>query len=261
MRDDLLPRFIPIPAGEFTMGADDGDEDERPAHRVWVEAFALASHPVTIEQYAEFVKQAGHPPPQVGAVPLIVSPDQEPSFRELAGHDAWRDGTAPRGRAHHPVTLVTWADAAAYCHWLSEKTDAIVRLPREEEWERAARGDVDGRHYPWGDDIDPFRANFLPDPSLKRHRGTRPVGSYAPNAFGLHDMVGNVWEWVSDWYRPDAYRVPENSAPSPSQLRLVRGGSWVTYDVSQLRCGHRHRVPSDTYTYSIGFRVAKNLRS
>jgi sulfatase modifying factor 1 len=256
MREDLLPRFIPISAGEFTMGADDGDEDERPAHRVHVDGFHLSVHTVTIEQYAEFVRQTGHPPPAVRDLPRIVSPAQEVSFRELASADAWRDGDAPRHRAYHPVTLVTWTDAVAYCRWLSDKIDRVVRLPTEAEWERAARGGVDGRRYPWGDDIDPSRANFLPDASLKRHRGTRPVGSYPPNAYELHDIIGNVWEWVFDWYRPDAYRLPDGQTPGVGRLRVVRGGSWVTHDVSQLRCAHRHRVPADTYTYSIGFRVA-----
>lgn len=238
------------------MGADDGDEDERPAHRVRVDPFHVSAHPVTIEQYAEFVRQTGHPAPAVRDLPRIVPPVQEMVFRELAAADAWRDGDPPRHRARHPVTLVTWADAVAYCRWLSDKTGHVVRLPTEAEWERAARGGVDGRRYPWGDDIDPSRANFLPDPSLKRHRGTRPVGSYPPNAFELSDVIGNVWEWVFDWYRADAYRLPLGQTPGVGRMRLVRGGSWVTHDVSQLRCGHRHRVPADTYTYSIGFRVA-----
>jgi formylglycine-generating enzyme required for sulfatase activity len=94
---------------------------------------------------------------------------------------------------------------------------------------------------------------------LKRQRGTRPVGCYAPNAFNLYDMSGNVWEWVSDWYRPDAYRIADTvnpRGPADGALRLLRGGSWVTHDVTQLRCAHRHKVPTDTYAYSIGFRVA-----
>ena len=120
-------------------------------------------------------------------------------------------------------------------------------------------GGEEQRRYPWGDDIDPSRANFLPDPALKRVRGTRPVGNYPPNAFELYDMVGNVWEWMADWYKPDTYRGTEvrNPRGAPTgRLRVVRGGSWVTHDELQLRCSNRHKVPADTYSYSVGFRVA-----
>jgi sulfatase modifying factor 1 len=214
---------------------------------------------VTNEQYAAFVTETGHPPPTLRDLPRMVTPAQEQAFRELASQYVWRGGEPPRERAKHPVTLVAYADAVAYCRWLGEKIQKVVRLATEAEWERAARGGLEGCRYPWGDDIDPSRANFLPDPALKRHRGTRPVGSYPPNAFELYDMVGNVWEWVADWYRPDAYRHVDDRnprGPAVGRLRVVRGGSWVTHDVLQLRCAHRHKVPADTYTYSIGFRVA-----
>ena len=107
------------------------------------------------------------------------------------------------------------------------------------------------------DEFGPDRANYLPDPGLKRQRGTRPVGSYPPNGFGLYDMAGNVGEWVADWYRADAYAHEGGEArpAAPGLLRLLRGGSWVSHDVQQLRCAHRHKVPLDSYAYSIGFRV------
>lgn len=259
MADDLLPRFVRIPAGEFGMGADDGDEDERPAHRVRLDAFYLSTHAVTNEQYAEFLRDTGHPPPAIRDLPRMVTPAHEAAFRELSAPYVWRGGEAPRERGRHPVTMVGYADAVAYCLWLSTRLSQAVRLPTEAEWERAARGGLEGRRYPWGDDIDPSRANFLPDPALKKHRGTRPVGCYPPNALELYDMSGNVWEWVEDWYRSDAYRIADVHNPrgaSEGTLRLVRGGSWVTHDVLQLRCAHRHKVPTDTYAYSIGFRVA-----
>jgi formylglycine-generating enzyme required for sulfatase activity len=264
MPDELLPRFARVPGGDFCMGADDGDEDERPAHRAWVDDFFLAVHPITNQQYAEFVRATGHHAPAVRDLPLLVTPAHELTFRELAAPYVWRGGEFSQERARHPVTLVTFGDAVAYCAWLSTRLSAEVRLPTEAEWERAARGDLSAQRYPWGDDIDPSRANFLPDPGLKRYRGTRPVGSFAPNSFALYDMSGNVWEWVADWYAPDAYRSGERRNPhGPAQgsLRVVRGGSWVTHDVAQLRCAHRHKVPADTYTYSIGFRVAYSEKS
>ena len=157
------------------------------------------------------------------------------------------------------MTLVTHADAVAYCVWLGTRLGRPVRLPTEAEWERAARGGAEHQRYPWGDEIDPSRSNFLPDTALKRMRGTRPVGTFPPNGYGLHDMTGNVWEWVADWYAPDAYATLGDTNPGgPVQgtMRVLRGGSWVTHDVLQLRCAYRHKVPPDTYAYSIGFRVA-----
>ena len=240
------------------MGSDDGDDDERPAHGVHVDAFYASIHSITVEQYAEFVLETAHGAPAVRDLPLMVTPAHEAAFRDLAAPYVWRGGDPPRDRGRHPVTMVAHADATAYCRWLSGRIGRLVRLPTEAEWERAARGGLTQQRFPWGDDVDASRANFLPDPSLKRHRGTRPVGCYPPNAFELYDMAGNVWEWVADWYRPDAYRLAEGRnprGPGNGALRLVGGGWWVTHDVLQLRCAHRHKVPPDTYAYSIGFRV------
>jgi formylglycine-generating enzyme len=258
MPDDVVPQFVRVPPGEFTMGADDGEEDERPAHRVVLDPYYISIHPVTNENYAAFVRDTGHPVPAVRELPRLVSSAGEANFRELASRYAWRGGSPPRDRDQHPVALVRYNDAVTYCSWLAKKIGQPVRLPTEAEWERAARGGLEMRRYPWGDDIDPSRANFLPDLALKKHRGTRPVGCYPPNGLDLFDMSGNVWEWVADWYRADAYRngdVRNPQGPAAGALCIVRGGSWVTHDVSQLRCAHRHKVPPDTYTYSIGFRV------
>jgi formylglycine-generating enzyme len=259
MREELLPRFVEVPAGDFVMGAPDGDDDERPVRRVTLDRYLLSAHPVTNAQYAEFVRNTGHHAPDVRDLPSFVAPTAEAAFRELASPYIWRGGDLPKDRGLHPVTLVTHADAVAYCVWLGTRLGRAVRLPTEAEWERAARGGIDGRRYPWGDEIDPSRSNFLPDVGLKRMRGTRPVGTYPPNPFGLHDMAGNVWEWVADWYQADAYAggdAANPTGPVSGALRVLRGGSWVTHDVLQLRCSHRHKVPPDTYAYSIGFRVA-----
>ena len=93
---------------------------------------------------------------------------------------------------------------------------------------------------------------------MKHQRGTRPTGTYPPNAYGLYDMIGNVWEWVSDWYAADYYGrgdLSDPRGPETGSMRVVRGGSWVNDDVSMLRCAYRHHVPPDTYAYSIGFRI------
>lgn len=258
MNEECLPRFASIPSGRFTMGSPDGGDDERPPRAVQVDAFHVSRHTITVDQYAAFVRDAGHPAPLLRDLPLVVTLPHELPFRELAAPHIWRGGDPPRERGKHPVTLVTYLDAMAYCRWLSGQIGELVRLPTEAEWERAARGRLEQKRYPWGDDIDASRGNFLPEPALKRHRGTKPVGSYAPNGFNLYDMAGNVWQWVADWYGADAYSVGDDRNPrGPAQgvFRILRGGSWVTHDVEQLRCAHRHRVPPDTYAYSVGFRV------
>jgi formylglycine-generating enzyme required for sulfatase activity len=252
------PDLARIPGGEFLMGSADGDHDERPVHRVHVSEFFIGRCTVTQDDYARFVRATGHPPPAVRELPLITAGGLDASFRELAASYVWAGGAPPAGRGAHPVVLVRYEDAAAYCRWLSGELGRLVRLPTEAEWERAARGGVDGQRYPWGDDITAAHGNYLSDAGAKRDRGTRPAGTYAPNGFGLYDMVGNVWEWVSDWYAPDYYAMSEpRNPPGPAQgtLRIVRGGSWVNDDVAMLRCAYRHKVPPDTYAYSVGFRI------
>ena len=167
------------------------------------------------------------------------------------------DGQPLAGHGSHPVVLVNYEDTVAYCAWLSQALGRVVRLPTEAEWEKAARGGVNGLRYPWGDDCDPSRCNFLVDASTKRLRGTRPTGTYPPNPYGLYDMSGNVWEWVSDWSGSDYYASSEQRDPrGPGSVRCASSAAIVgERDVGMLRCAYRHKVPPDTYAYSIGFRI------
>ena len=263
MADESLLQVARIAAGEFVMGADDGDEDERPAHRIYVDDFAIGICPVTNAEYAQFVRETGHPSPAIRALPLMVSGVHESAFRSVAAGYFWNNGTPPEGRERHPVTLVGFDDASSYCRWLASKTGQPVRLPTEAEWERAARGGLQGKRFPWGDTLDPERAHFLPHADAKAERGTAPVGSYPPNAFEMHDMAGNVWEWVSDWYSPNYYERAQYinpQGPENGVMRIVRGGAWVNSDGRYLRCAYRHKVPPDSYAYSIGFRIAHSLK-
>jgi sulfatase modifying factor 1 len=258
MTSAASPNLARIPGGDFLMGAADAEEDERPIHRVFVSEFFIGRFAVTHDDYAKFVRATGHPPPAIRELPLITFGGRDTLFRELASPYVWNGDQPPAGHGSHPVVLVTSDDAAAYCGWMSDVLGRAVRLPTEAEWERAARAGVDGLRYPWGNDIDASRGNFLTDSANKRQRGTRPTGTYPPNAFGLYDVVGNVWEWVSDWYSPDYYGMGEARdprGPATGSMRIVRGGSWVNDDVSMLRCAYRHKVPPDTYAYSVGFRI------
>ncbi len=259
---DLVPELALIPAGEFLMGSDDAEEDERPVHRVHLDDFFIAIQPVTNAEYARFVSDTGHRAPAIYEVPVVVKAggaERERSFRHIGGRYVWEDGHPAMERADHPVTLLRYEDAAAYCAWLSAKTGKSFRLPTEAEWEKAARGGAESKRYPWGERLDRNMANFLVDPTLKSTHGTTPCRTYPPNGFGLYDVAGNVWEWVHDWYDARYYALPDARnpvGPPIGHLRLVRGGSWLVADVRMLTCSHRHKVPPDTYSYAIGFRVA-----
>ena len=264
MSDDLLPAFALIPAGPFVMGSDDGPADERPAHTVHLDEFAIGVQLVTNAEYGRFVHETGHRAPAIDDLPLVVTGGRRgtrarvPRRRRRLRLDA--APTRPRDRLDHPVTLVRWDDAAAYCRWLSKVLGRVVRLPTEAEWEKAARGGLDRKPYPWGDGLT-SRSRQLP-PAIPRE-GPRPARlrarRYPPNGYGLFDMAGNAWEWVHDWYDPGFYSVsPERNpvGPPSGHSRIVRGGGWLTAEPAMLTCSHRHEVPPDTYSYGIGFRVA-----
>jgi len=243
------------------MGSEDAEEDERPVHRVHVDDVLIGVQPVTNAEYARFVRDTGHRAPAVYELPLVVTAggaERERVFRETGVPYAWTDFAPPQDHADHPVTLVRYEDAAAYCTWLSSVTGRSFRLPTEAEWEKAARGGMESKQYPWGDRLDPARANYLQEPGQKRSHGTSPCRQFPANGYGLFDMAGNVWEWVQDWYDPGYYSSsPEQNPAGPAggTLRIVRGGGWLVSDPRLLSCSHRHRVPPDTYSYSIGFRV------
>jgi len=262
MPPDWLPELAVIPAGEFLMGSEDAEEDERPVHRVHVDEFLLSVQPVTIAEYARFVRDTGHRPPAVYELPLVVGAggaDRERAFRQIAMPYVWIDAEPPAARAVHPVSLVRYDDATAYCAWLSAVTGRAFRLPTEAEWEKAARGGAESKRYPWGDRLESGMANFLVDPAARERHGTTACRAHPPNGFGLFDMAGNVWEWVHDWYEPGYYAsapARNPAGPPTGQLRVLRGGGWLVADVRMLSCSHRHKVPPDTYSYAIGFRVA-----
>jgi formylglycine-generating enzyme required for sulfatase activity len=229
--------MVSVPAGEFLMGSESGYPNERPVHRVFVEAFALAQHPVTNAQYKRFMRETGH------RVPYLDDPRAET--------DNWdRDQrTYPAGHEQHPVVLVSWHDALAYCEW------AGGRLPTEAEWEKAARGSLDGKLYPWGDEVDPSLANY------DNRDGTTTVGSYPPNGYGLYDMAGNVWEWVADWYDAKYYtRSPHQNPQGPEKgtVRVLRGGAWLLFP-QFCRVAYRFRNSPDFRFNLIGFRLARSL--
>ncbi len=254
-----LPDVVRFPPGPFTMGSDDGNDNERPARRVTLDPFWIGACPVTHLEYDRFIRATGHAVPDIHYLPAVVGGDRTQEFRHLCGPYCWRGGAPPEKLGDHPVVLVTYDDASEYCRWLAGQTGRPVRLPTEAEWERAARAGREGERYPWGSSPEVTHANYLGPGRTKPASGTSPIRSLPPNDAGLYDMAGNVWEWVSDWYRADCYAhgVARNpTGPATGTLRVVRGGSWTNSDPWMLRCAHRLPVPPDTFSYSIGFRIA-----
>lgn len=264
-----------LPALRFTMGDVLGrspEADTRPAHPVELDGFAIARTVVTNEQFAWFAARSGYR-----------------TTREVAGHrQVWTAYAGP-GRERYPVVCVNWVDAAAFAAW------AGLRLPTEAEWEGAARGGREGTDYPWGD-AHPHEGGVARDlcnwrgagrkpglvPLDEHGWGLTPVASYPPNGYGLYDCSGNVWEWVSDAYRPDAYASgPRRNPPGPATdlnglpcpplrwrdgdhldapragFRAIRGGAWDN-NVFGLRCCERIAASAGTHNKGLvsGFRVA-----
>ena len=234
MKEPLLPDMVSVPAGQITLGIPACPPRANFAW-VWhtgktvpVVAFQLGRHQVTNDEYRVFVEATGRP---------------GPAFINQPGFNAGRQ----------PVVGVSWDDATAYCEWLAQRSGRPYRLPSDAEWEYAARGGRAGTIFPWGNALDPKCACFGGQP------GPRPVGSYAPNGFGLHEMIGNVWEWCQDRFEDVSAGVKAVNHPTgrdPALNRVVRGGSFQTCHYLNLWIAYRHEDPPDLRHESIGFRVA-----
>ena len=225
------PPTVRIPEGWFLMGSDVGQDNERPVHRVWVDAFSLTTCQVSNDEYARFLSATGTAPP--------------PSWNDANFH-----------HPQQPVVAVSWFDAVQYCEWLSAATGRRYRLPTEAEWERAARGGVEGQLFPWGNNP----PSSLPDYDKRWKTGPEPVAQSEPNAFGLYDICANVHEWCSDWYQPNYYAAsPERNprGPESGERRASRGGSW-RHHIKITRCAARSSIPPQFQYADYGFRVASD---
>ena len=230
--------MVVIPAGSFTMGSPanepERDPDEGPQRRVTIGPFAIGKTEVTFAEWDACVTAGGcngYKPPDQG----------------------W-------GRGSRPVVNVSWKDAKAYVSWLSQHTGKPYRLPSEAEWEYAARAGTTTR-YAFGDAITPKDANY----SESKLGKTTEVGAYPPNAWGLYDMHGNVWEWVEDIYHDSYKGAPtdgtawtDGEGENSSRDRVIRGGSWGN-DPRVLRSAIRDRYEPDDRNNVLGFRVARTL--
>lgn len=223
--------FATIPGGWFTMGTDRGQEDERPPHRVFVDAFELAVYPVTRAEYERFIDATGH------ALPKDWS---QPAF----------------ARADLPVVGVSWQDAVDYCAWRSTIDGREVRLPTEAEWEHAARGRQESL-FPWGDEM----PAWIPNGGHGPLAAPWPVTLGDPTDFGLFGIAANIHEWCADWHETDYYaHSPERNprGPATGVRRASRGGAW-RHAYTLCRVTLRSRLdPSFRYN-DYGFRLARSL--
>lgn len=270
--------MVVVPAGGFTMGAGGAEEDRErlteefrgrsgPPRRVSVATFAIGRFEVTRREFARFVAATGHP--SAGC------------FGWSAGEyrfDPARSWNAPgfAQNEDHPVACVSWEDAAAYVRWLSAVTGRRYRLPSEAEWEYAARAGATTARY-WGEDpgqacryangADEATVRAVPEagswataPCDDRHPHTAPVGRYQANAYGLHDVLGNVAEWTQDCASEDYRGAPVDGGPwlaGDCALRMVRGGAWDG-GPAELRAAYRVGSPGVVRVYARGFRVARD---
>jgi sulfatase modifying factor 1 len=224
--------MVHIPEGWFLMGSGNGQDNERPVHRVWVDAFLLAECQVTHAEFEAFLAATALQPP-------------------LQFNDG--DFSHPA----QPVVGVSWFDAAAYCEWLSRETGQRFRLPTEAEWERAARGGMEQKQFPWGDEPPESLANY----ASRWKTSPEPVGRAEKNAYGLFDIGANVHEWCSDWFAADYYAVsPERNpqGPASGSRRASRGGAWRHY-TKVSRCGARSSIPPEFKYADYGFRIACDM--
>jgi iron(II)-dependent oxidoreductase len=225
----VVEELILIPAGEFLMGSD-SDGDHNPAHNVYIDSFYIDKYEVTNAQYLEFCEATDHKLPQ------------------FWGKDEFRSGP---GYPDHPVIGLSWRDAAEYAKWRGK------RLPTEAEWEYAARGGLVGKKYPNGDTLDPSHGNH----SKSELGGPMAVGSYAANGYGLHDMQGNVLEWVQDYYEADYYSSSPTSnpkGPEAGRFRIMRGGGWYSGPYCN-QVHFRNALPENWVDFNLGFRCAKDV--
>jgi len=278
--------MVDLPGGEFEMGSEDElaypADGESPVRRFTVSPFSIDATAVTNDRFAEFAEATAHQTDAErygwsfvfgGLLPDDFEPTQgvahAPWWRRVERAD-WRHPEGPQssidGRGEHPVVHVSWDDASAFCKW------SATRLPTEAEWEYAARGGLDGKVFPWGDDLEPdgehrmnvWQGEFPSENSLEDgYYGTAPTGSFEPNGFDLHNMTGNVWEWVADRFDP-AFRPRDSEldpkGPPVGTHRVQKGGSYLCHAsyCRRYRVAARQANTPDGSAGNLGFRCARD---
>ena len=265
-----------IPAGKFMMGSPETEKDrgkDETQHEVTIsKPFYMGVYEVTKGQFAQFVSESGY---KTDAEKDGWAYAWDGSKWVKVNGASWKEPVFEQ-TDDHPVTEVTHNDAVAFCDWLTKKTGKTVSLPTEAQWEYACRAGTKTA-YPWGDDPDDGKGwcNAADQTAKKQFSNsnlppfswddgyvfTAPVGKFKPNAFGLHDMIGNVLEWCSDWYA-DSYANADKvdpTGPASGSFRVLRGGGWLGYP-QFCRSAYRFRLTPDSRISNFGFRVSVDLK-
>jgi formylglycine-generating enzyme len=285
-RPAVARRWSPTIGGSFAMGSDNArfpDDGEGPVRRVTISAFAIACHAVSNLQFGDFVRATGYTTDAeqygwsfvfAGQLPADVtlqigSRAAETPWWVPVPRAYWAQPEGPHSsvldRLDHPVVHISWNDAQAYCRWSG------TSLPTEAQWEYAARGGLEQAAYPWGDELRPageHRCNIwqghFPDLNTAEdgYTGTAPVHAFEPNAYGLHSMAGNVWEWCQDYFSPRYPDLTGDVDPfqgEPTPNRSLRGGSFLCHAsyCDRYRVAARSSNTPESSTSNIGFRVVR----
>lgn len=241
-----------IPSGKFLMGSEGWGQFESPIHEVFVDEFLMDETPVTNLQFAEFVKQSGYK--TSAELKGFASGYENGEMREIKDL-SWKTYFTDE-RKNHPVVLVSWNDANTFAKWAGK------RLPTEAEWEKAARGTLESNLYSWGDnEPDNTLCNFGKE--TKDFPPTVEVKTFLPNAFGLYDMGGNVWNWCSDWFSESYYSEDNNNNPTgaaPGISKVRRGASFNIIQTFRLRCANRGAYDPNNFAINIGFRCVQDFK-
>ncbi|HKK45744.1 MAG TPA: formylglycine-generating enzyme family protein [Balneolaceae bacterium] len=277
-----------LPGGPFLMGTNTNEgfpaDGEGPVREVKIDPFWIDETAVTNRDFAEFIRATGYKTeaehfgwsfvfhlflPQNILRKDPPFPDETPWWKGIEG-TTWDHPEGPQSdisnRMDHPVTHVSWNDAAAYCKWAGK------RLPTEAEWEYAARGGLEQKKYPWGDELKPggkHRCNIwqgtFPETNTEDdgYAGTAPVKTFSANDFGLYEVSGNVWEWCNDWFSPNypLLRISDNpQGPGSGNAKIIRGGSYLCHKsyCNRYRVAARTANTPDSSTGNMGFRCVKN---
>ena len=288
---NLENEYVKIPAGTFTMGTDNSptstlQDGEGPARRVQVSDFEIQKFEVSNDEFAEFVESTGYVTEAETfgdsfVLDILLAEEEISKITQAVMYAPWwlpvkeaywlrPEGKTSNvsGRGNHPVVHISWHDAVAYCKWKDGG-----RLPTEAEWEYAARGGLQNRFFPWGNSPKPRGEHWMntwqgqfPKENTKEdgYLATGPVDSYHPNKYGLYNMVGNVWEWVSDWWttRHSMSRGINPTGPPSGTDKVKKGGSYMCQKdhCYRFRCSARSKNTPDSSASNLGMRCARSVK-